>query len=129
MESQRQQKFSRLIQKELGEIFQQDIKSMFGGAFITVTTVRMSPDLSVAKVFLSFLLVKDREALLEQIKSETKSIRNLLGQRIRKQVRIIPQLVFYLDDTMDYASKIDNIISKLDIPPATQEDKDKDEDK
>lgn len=118
MESKRQQKFSRLIQKELGEIFQRDAKSMFSGSFVTVTTVRVSPDLGAAKVYLSFLLEKDKEAAIEKIRAQTKPIRKMLGEKIRKQVRVIPELQFFLDDTIDYANRIDDILSKIHIPPA-----------
>ncbi|MBY0424073.1 MAG: 30S ribosome-binding factor RbfA [Cytophagales bacterium] len=121
MDSQRQKKFSRLIQKELGEIFQQDAKSHFHGAFITVTHTVVSPDMSVAKVYLSLMLVKDKEAFMQTIRTLTKTIRSLLADRIRKQVRIIPELVFYLDDSAEYAEKIDKVISSLHIPPAPTE--------
>ncbi|HEY8400454.1 MAG TPA: 30S ribosome-binding factor RbfA [Cytophagaceae bacterium] len=121
MESKRQQKFSRLIQKELSELFQRDAKSMFQGTFITVTTVRMSPDLSVAKVYLSFLMAKDKKEVLEKIKAESKVIRKMLGEKIRNQVRIIPELIFYIDDNVDYAARIDQIFSQIEIPPKEEE--------
>jgi ribosome-binding factor A len=122
METQRQQKYSRLVQKELAEIFLRDTKSLFEGAWVTVTTVRMSPDLSVAKVYLSFLMVNDMPAMLEKIKAQAKAVRKLLGGRIGKQVRIIPEVIFYLDDNADYAAKMDDIFNKIDIPPAPPED-------
>lgn len=118
METKRQQKFARLIQKELGDFFQADIKGLFGGAFITVTTVRVSPDFSIAKVYLSFLNSKDRQGMLLDIEEKNKTIRTSLSQRIGKQVRIIPNLHFYLDDTAEYASKIENLFSNIDIPSA-----------
>ncbi|MCS6823541.1 MAG: 30S ribosome-binding factor RbfA [Cytophagaceae bacterium] len=119
MESTRQQKFARLILKELSDIFTKDTKHMFGSLFITVTQVRMSPDLSVAKVYLSFLGIKDKENALEQIRSQVKAIRKLLGEKIKKQVRIIPELVFYVDDSVDYAARINELLSNIHIPPAT----------
>jgi ribosome-binding factor A len=122
MDSKRQQKFARLIQKDLGEIFQKDIKSLFGGAFITVTTVKVTPDLSVAKVYLSFLLAQNKEQLLDDIKEKNKSIRQALANKIRHQARVIPELHFYLDDSIEYASKMDELFSKLNIPPAPDED-------
>ncbi|MFN3404463.1 MAG: 30S ribosome-binding factor RbfA [Cytophagaceae bacterium] len=122
MESKRQQKFARLIQKDLGEIFQRESRNLFNGAFITVTQVRMSPDLGTAKVFLSFLMEKDKEALLENIKSNTPVIRKSLGERIRKQVRVIPVLYFYIDDTQEYAARIDSLLNNLDIPPKEEEE-------
>lgn len=118
MDSQRQKKFSRLIQKELGQIFQQDVKSHFGGAFITVTHVVVSPDLSLAKVYLSLMLVPDKNKFMATVKEMTKTIRSMLAEKIRKQVRIIPELVFYLDDSAEYAEKIEKVLSSLHIPPA-----------
>ena len=117
MESQRQQKFSRMLQRDLGEIFQQDIKGQFGNAFITVTRVRMSPDLGIAKVYLSIMMVEDKEAFLDELLQKKSHIRKLLGFRIGKKVRIVPELQFYLDDSADYADHIENILKKLDIPP------------
>lgn len=118
MESKRQNKFSRLIQKELGEIFQQDQKHLFHNAFITVTKVHASPDLSLAKVYVSFLAAKDAEHQLQRIDFLKKDIRKQLGNRISHQVRKVPELVFYHDDSSEYASRIDNLLSNLDIPPA-----------
>ena len=125
MDSKRQQKYARLIQKELGELFQRDSKSLFEGAFIAVTNVRVSPDMGVAKIFLSFLLAKDKPALLEKVEEHKKQIRKMLGDKIKNQARIIPELHFYIDDNVDYAAKIDDLFSKIDIPPS-DEDKDKD---
>lgn len=122
MESKRQQQFARLIQKDLGTIFQKDAKHLFGEKFITVTMVRVTPDLGIARVYLSFLLVNNKEEALEDIRSKTKAIRQLLAQRIRNSVRSIPELHFYLDDTADYVSKIDALLDSLDIPPENDED-------
>jgi ribosome-binding factor A len=112
MDSQRQLKVSRLIQKELGEIFQRETRLLFGSALITVTQVRVSPDLGVAKVYVSLFNVPDTKALLELIKTHTKDIRTKLSERIKKQVRIIPNLAFYLDDSLDYALRIDELLKK-----------------
>lgn len=121
MESTRQLKFSSLIQKELGQIFQQDIKGMFKNAFITVTTVRMSPDLGLAKIYLSFMMVNDKQEMLENIEEQTGAIRNLLAKKIKNQVRVIPELHFFLDDTQEYAEKIDSLLDSLEIPPAEED--------
>lgn len=122
MESTRQQKYARLIQKELGEIFQRDTKHFFGKAFITVTVVRVSPDLGFAKVYLSMFMTHDREALLDSINDRKGQIRKLLGQKIGKQVRVIPEIAFFVDDTEDKAHEMDKLIDSLDIPPASEED-------
>ncbi|MDF2454213.1 MAG: rbfA [Cytophagaceae bacterium] len=127
MESTRQQKFSRMIQKELAELFLKDTKSLFGNTYVSVNTVRMSPDLSVAKIYLSFLSTTDKQAELKKIRVNTKVVRKMLGDKLKKQIRIIPELIFMLDDGVDYAIHINNLISKLDIPPAPQEDNEKEE--
>ena len=112
MDSTRQLKVSRLIQKELGEIFQQETRLLFGNALITVTQVRISPDLSVARVYVSLFNVPDNKALLKSIQEHTKEIRSKLSARIKKQLRIIPNLVFYHDDSLDYAMRIDELLKK-----------------
>jgi ribosome-binding factor A len=128
MESKRQQKFSRLIQKELADIFQREVPHLFGGAYISVSVVRVSPDLGLARTYLSVMNAKDsNEALLQELRVNTKTIRHLLAQRIKKQVRVIPELVFYLDDSAEYAAHIDKLFSNLDIPPAPEEDEEEDD--
>jgi ribosome-binding factor A len=89
---------------------------------VTVTEVKISPDLSVARCYLSFLLIDDREAVMDHIDLQNKAIRNALANRIRKQVRIIPNLVFFLDDTAAYAAKIEALFEGLVIPPADGDD-------
>lgn len=121
MESKRQQKVARQIQKDLSDIFQKEGRTWFDNAFITVTVVRMSPDLGVARVYLSFLIAKNKGILLEQIQERSKSIRQLLGQKIRHQLRIVPELHFYLDDTAEYAAKMDTLFAGLTIPPTKEE--------
>lgn len=109
MESIRQNKIARLLQKELAEIFQKESRSLFNGKLVTVTVVRVAPDLSLAKVYLSIYPLKENDIITAIINQRTKAIRNLLGKRIRHQLRVIPELSFYQDDSLDY---IDNI-SKL----------------
>jgi ribosome-binding factor A len=122
MESKRQQKFAKLIQKELAEVFQREVSHLFNGAYVSVGTVRVSPDLGLARVYLSLLLVKNGQELISAIRANTKTIRHHLAQRIKNQVRSIPELVFYLDDSAEYAARMDKIISDLDIPPAPAND-------
>ena len=112
MDSTRQLKVSRLIQKELGEIFLKEVKTVFGNAMITVTQVRVSPDLSIARVYVSLFNAPDTKKLLKEIQANTKDIRTQLAIRIKKQVRIIPDLVFFLDDSLDYALRIDELLKK-----------------
>ena len=122
MESKRQQKFSKLIQKELAEVFQRECSHLFPGAYVSVSVVRVSPDLGVAKVYLSMLMGANARELLQEVKLITKTIRHLLAQRIKKQVRVIPELIFYLDDTAEYAARMDQLFSGLEIPPADAEE-------
>jgi ribosome-binding factor A len=112
MESTRQKKVSRLIQKDLGEIFQRESRNLFEGALITVTQVRISPDLSWAKVYVSLFGAKDNQKLLQDIKDRTKEIRVKLAEKVKKQLRVVPNLDFHLDDSLDYAEKIDNLLKK-----------------
>ena len=125
MESKRQQKYSKLIQKEIGEIFQREGRPVVGNAMVTVTRVLMSPDLGLAKIYLSFLLTNNKETF-EKINDSKKEIRKHLGRRIGKSVRIIPELAFFPDDSAAYAQHMDKIISDLDIPQA-DEDEDEEE--
>ncbi|WP_345160917.1 30S ribosome-binding factor RbfA [Pontibacter saemangeumensis] len=122
MESKRQQKFSRLIQKELADIFQREVPHLFGGAFISVSVVRVSPDLGLARVYISLLRAQNAEAVLLEVRTNTKTIRHLLAQRIKNQVRIVPELAFFLDDSAEYAARIDKLFDNLEIPPASEED-------
>lgn len=109
MESQRQQKISKLLQKDLSVIFREQAVQ-FEGAMITVTKVYITKDLSISKVFLSIFAVKDKTALLEKIKQHSSEIRYILGKRIKNQLRIIPELQFYLDDSLDYLENIEEIL-------------------
>jgi ribosome-binding factor A len=117
----RQQKYARLIQKEISDIFQKDKKGILENAFITLADVRVSPDLSVAKIYISMLLEKDKERVLEKINTRKKEMRKELGDRIGKQVRIIPELVFYIDEVEENAQRIEEIIKNLNIPPETKD--------
>jgi ribosome-binding factor A len=121
MDTKRQQKFGRQIQKDLSDIFQKEFKEIFGRGLVTVTEVKISPDLSVARCYLSFLLIDDRESVMDELDNRNKAIRNALAIRIRKQARIIPNLVFFLDDTAAYAAKIEALFEGLVIPPAEDE--------
>ncbi|MDQ3109440.1 MAG: 30S ribosome-binding factor RbfA [Bacteroidota bacterium] len=112
MESTRQLKSARLIQKEMAEIFLAEARNLFGNVMITVTVCRMSADLGVAKIYVSLFPVKDKDTMLKLIKEHTPELRGILGRRIRKQVRVVPELVFFLDDSIDYAEHIDNLLKK-----------------
>jgi len=112
----RQQKYSKLILKELSDIFLKEKTNLLDNAFITVADVRMSPDLSVAKIYLSMTLAKDKQAILDKINLKKSEIRKALGNKIRNQARIVPQLVFYIDEVEEGAQRIEDIIKNLNIP-------------
>lgn len=116
--STRQQKFSRLIQKELSDIFQRDKRGILDNALISIADVRVSPDLAVAKVFISMMLAPDKAKMLGRLNAHKREIRKSLGERIRKQVRIIPELVFIIDEVEENAQRIEDLIKNLNIPPA-----------
>lgn len=111
MESQRQSKVSRLIQKELGDIFQKQGNTLFGGGMISVTVVRMTPDLGIAKVYISVFPPQRREELFETVNNQVKTLRHELGRRVKNQLRHVPELHFYVDDSMDYVQRIDDLLN------------------
>lgn len=112
MDSVRQSKIARLLQKELANYFQAESRNLLPGKLITVTAVRVSPDLGIAKVYLSIYPHKPEEDVIEQITVHSRQIRNTLGQHIRHQVRVIPELAFYIDDSMDYVERIEKLLKK-----------------
>ena len=111
METTRQSKVSRLIQKDLGEIFQRNAQTMFAGAMITVTKVNITRDLSIAKVYLS-IFGKDPQNTIKLVQSSTREIRKQLAMRIKNQVRAIPELRFFIDDSLDYMENIDQLLKE-----------------
>jgi len=117
----RQQKFGKLVLKELSDIFQRDKRGVLENTFITITDVLVSPDLGIARVYVSMMLVKDKQAVLDKINKHKSEIRKTLGERIRKQVRIIPDLVFFIDELEEKATKMDALIDSLKIPSAQKE--------
>ena len=111
METTRQNKISRLIQKELSEIFLLQTKSM-NGVLVSVSAVRISPDMSIARVYLSVFPSERSQEIVKNINDNLKSIRYELGTRVRHQLRIIPELKFFVDDSLDYAERIDELLKK-----------------
>jgi ribosome-binding factor A len=110
MESTRQQKLARLIQKDLGDIFQREGASFSGTSMVTVTKVHVTRDLSIAKAYLSLFATNDKQQLLKDIQRHTGEIRYKLGKRIGKQVRAVPEIQFYLDDSLDYIENIEKLL-------------------
>ena len=120
METTRQQKISRMLQKELGEIFLLYAREIHG-TLITVTSVRISPDLGIARTHLSIFPSDKAAEVLEKVNSDTKSIRYDLGKRVRYQLRIVPELFFHIDDSLDYLENIDNLLRSDPPGPETEE--------
>lgn len=112
MQSNRLSKVNKLLQKELNLIFQQTTREFFEGAMITVTEVRVAPDLSSARVYVSLFLTKDVYELIKVIQDNSKMIRGKLGNITRNQLRVVPELFFVLDDTLDKALRIEELLKK-----------------
>ena len=111
MQETRQNRICRLLQKELSLIFQSQTRAM-RGVMVSVTRVRVSPDLSICTAYLSIFPSEKSEELLQNIKRNTSQIRYELGTRVRNQLRIIPELRFFIDDSLDYIERIDELLQK-----------------
>jgi ribosome-binding factor A len=110
----RQEKVSRLIQKELSDILQKESFQLCRGAMVTVTMVRISSDLSFAKTFVSIFCPGQKvEDIHELLKTNAKAIRTILGQRVRHQLRIVPEIAFNIDDSLDYIENIDKLLKNI----------------
>ena len=117
MESKRQIKYGKQLQKDLAEIFQKDPSYYFRSSLGTITEVSVSPDLGLARVYLSIFPINNAEEVFSHLNEIKSEVRMKLGKKIGSQVRIIPEIAFFHDDTEEKASKIDNLIDNLDIPP------------
>lgn len=111
METKRQQKVSKLIQRDLSEIFQKEFRPATPGIMVTVTKVNVTPDLSYARVHLSVFGISDKQALVAEVNGQARAIRGLLGSRVRHQLRVIPELQFFEDDSLDYIENIDKLLN------------------
>jgi ribosome-binding factor A len=112
MESTRQQKIARQIQRDIADIFQKEAASIVRGVMVTVTTVRVSPDFGYAKIYVSVFPFDKGEAILAELKSNNWMIRRALGQRIRFQLKVVPELEFFIDDSLEYIENIDNLLKE-----------------
>jgi len=110
MDNKRLERVNKLILKELGDIFQKELKPKVPMLMITVTHVNVTSDLSYARVYLSVFGVDDKKKVVEEVSQNAKAIRGLLGNRVRHQMRIIPELRFFEDDSLDYIENIDNLL-------------------
>jgi ribosome-binding factor A len=122
MESTRQQKVARLIQKELSNILIREGVNIYGRIMVSVTVVRMSPDLSVAKLYLSIFGTDKKKDVIKALDEAKGKLRYMLGQSMKVQMRVVPELIFYIDDSVDYFQKIDTLLKNLDKPKSTQPD-------
>ena len=111
MQETRQNRIARLLQKELSLIFQSQTRAMHG-VMVSVTRVRVSPDLSICTAYLSIFPSDKGEEIIENIRKNEKTVRYDLGQRVRNQLRIIPELRFFIDDSLDYIEHIDELLKK-----------------
>ena len=113
MDSTRQHKYAKLIQKELSEIFLHHGKEYYGNTFVTITEVRVSPDLALVRVYLSLFKQLEPDKKMKEINSHAKEIRKQLGDRMKNSIRHIPELVFYQDTTADYADNIERLLNEI----------------
>lgn len=111
MQETRQNRIARLLQKELAEIFQAETRKTHG-VMISVTRVKISPDLSVCTAYLSVFPSEKADELIGNIRKNEKTVRYDLGRRVRNQLRIVPELRFFLDDSLDYIDHIDELLKK-----------------
>ncbi len=111
-ESTRQQKVARQIQKDISELFLRDCADIVKGVIVSVTAVRVSPDLEYARIYLSIFPFAKHEEIMARIEAESWRIRKLLGARMRNQLRVVPEITFFLDDSLEYIENIDNLLKK-----------------
>ena len=125
-EGKRQKQVAGVILKEMNDIFLRMSLNMLEGGMVSIASVKITPDLYEARVYVSFFQVKDPEKALEKITEKSSEIRGELGNRVRHQLRSIPQLTFYIDDTLDYVFKIEELLDKIkNETPGNEEKKDK----
>lgn len=111
-ESTRQLKVAREIQKDMAEIIRSKGMAAFSGAMVSVSGVKVSPDLSVAKIYVSVFPSEKAQTVMQTISENTRSLRGELGGRVGKQLRIVPEIVFYLDSSLDYVEHIEELLKK-----------------
>ncbi|HXS35571.1 MAG TPA: 30S ribosome-binding factor RbfA [Flavipsychrobacter sp.] len=112
-ESKRQKQVGKLILEEMSDIFQREGINIIDGGMVSISKVSVTPDLLEARVYLSFFQIKDPAALLHSIKERTGEWRKLLGQRVRNQLRRVPELQFFTDETLDYVFKMEELFKKI----------------
>lgn len=118
----RQEKFAKLIQRDLGELFQQHRREWLSGEFVTISSVNVSPDLGYVKVYLSLFNSQNRKRVMENMELFNKDIRRELAHRLKNQVRKIPELVFFEDETLDYVEKMEQLFDKIKKTDSNKDD-------
>ena len=112
-ESKRQKQVGKLIQQEMSDIFQRGGLNVINGGMVSISKVSVTPDLMEARIYLSMFQIKAPDALLHDIRERTSEWRNQLGQRVKNQLRRVPELQFFIDDTLDYVFKMEEIFKKI----------------
>ncbi len=110
METTRQQKVSRQLQKDVSDILLKEAADLVRGTMVSVTKVRISPDLALARVYISVFPFDRAETVLQTLTAHLSQIRRALGQRVRSQLRIVPELVFHIDDSLEYVENIERLL-------------------
>ena len=122
IEGKRQKQVATVIQKDLNEIFQRHGLSMINGGMVSIASVKITPDLFDARIYLSFFKVDDHQAALKIIQEKAWEIKKELTARVRHQLRSMPQLTFYIDDTLDYVDKMEKLFKEIKETPNPKED-------
>ena len=123
-ESKRQRQVAQLVLEEMSDIFQREGINVIDGGMVSVSKVTITPDLLEARIFLSLFKINNPEGLMQQIKERTKEFRNLLGMRVRNQLRRIPELHFFTDDTQEYVDKMETLFKQIREERESKEKKD-----
>jgi ribosome-binding factor A len=123
MESRRQQQVAGVIQQEIGDILQKNGRNYYGSSFVTISGVKVTPDLLVARIFVSVFVENKRKAVIEALKNNASHIRGQLGNKVKNQLRRVPELEFFLDESLDEVFKIDKLLKEIKVneQPKTDE--------
>lgn len=125
-ESKRQKQVGQLVMQELSDIFRREGVNIVNGGMVSISKVSVTPDLLEARVYLSLFQIENQEEFMQQIADRTPEWRNQLGRRVRNQLRRVPELRFYLDDTLDYVFKMEEIFKTINIQPEEKPETDTD---
>lgn len=121
-ESKRQKQVGQVVMEEMTDIFRREGVNIINGGMVSISKVVVTPDLLEARIYLSMYKIDEQQALLRQVADRTSEWRNLLGRRVKNQLRRVPELRFFLDDTLDHVFKMEELFKTLDIKPETDEE-------